>query len=208
MRRHLLAAVLGLGASACPSDDAPPSGGPTEAGSGETTTPGDTTKGDPSPGDAPGSTGEPAPWLEAGWGLSDFNAYDGVLPVLVGPQGLAMFSVPLRGQGFHNPPAPGFDNPEMPIVQAWVDVPRLAEGPSGHLTEVVDYPALFYPSFEEPGVLEGVAVWLVIPDAVDPAALVGEPAELHVELVDAHGLRLHDDHALVIGEDPRGPGGP
>lgn len=212
MRRTLLAAVLGLGASACPSDDAPPSEpstGASDAGSGDagTTTAGGDTERDPSSADAT-ETGEPAAWLEAGWGTSDFNAFDGTLPIIVGPQGLSMFSVPLRGQGFHNPPDPGFDNPEVPILQAWVDVAGHAESPGGHLSEVVDYPALFYPSFEEPEVLEGVAVWLVIPDAVDPATLVGEPAQLHVEMIDADGLRLSDDHALVIGEVPPEPGGP
>jgi hypothetical protein len=128
--------------------------------------------------------------------------------VVVGPQGLAMFSVPLRGRGFHNPANPGFENPDIPILQAWVDVEGHAESPGGHLAEVVDYPALFYPSFDDPGLLEGVAVWLVLPDTVDPSTLLGEEARLHVEMVDADGLRLEDDHVLAIGEPPSGPGGP
>jgi hypothetical protein len=45
----------------------------------------------------------------------------------------------------------------------------------------------------------------VIPDTVDPSALVGEPAHLHIELVDADGLGLDDDHELVIGQTPDGP---
>jgi len=212
----VLPMVLGLGASACPSDDPDPTGEPSagdpDAGSGDATDADDGTassEGGPSPGESDtADSGEPAAWLEAGWGLTDFTPYEGVLPVVVGPQGLAMFSVPLRGQGFYNPPDPGFDNPEIPILQAWVDVEGHAESPGGHLAEVVDYPALFYPSFDEPEVLEGVAVWLVIPDEVDTTALMGEPAHLHVEMVDANGLVLQDDHDLVIGETPPEPDGP
>jgi hypothetical protein len=210
MQARVLAAVLGLGASACPADDAPaPIGDPTTetAGTEGTGEPGEaTTDAEPSP--DTGTTGEPTAWIEAGWGLSDWNAFDGVLPVVVGPQGLAMFSVPLRGRGFHNPPDPGFANPDIPILQGWVDVEGHAESPGGHLAEVVDYPALFYPSFDEPGLLEGVAVWLVLPDAVDPSTLLGEEARLHVEIVDANGLRLEDDHVLAIGEAPPEPDGP
>lgn len=211
MRRTLLAVLwgpsLGLVTSACPADDAPPPATePSDAGPDDAAT---TTRG-PSPTGTTqaADTSEPAPWLEVGWGLDDFNPYDGVLPVVVGPQGLAMFSMPLRGQGFHNPPDSGFDNPEVPLLQAWVDVAGHTESPGGHLTEVVDYPALFYPSFEEPEVLEGVAVWLVLPDAVEPSTLTGQEAHLHVEMVDADGLELSDDHVLVIGEVPPAPKGP
>jgi hypothetical protein len=212
MERALFAAVLALGASACPVDDAPPVGdASTDVPGTDTGEPEPTADGEPTAGtgttDGPADTGEPTAWIEAGWGLSDWNAFDEVLPVVVGPQGLAMFSVPLRGRGFHNPPDPGFDNPDIPILQAWVDVDGFKESPGGHLAEVVDYPALFYPSFDDPELLEGVAVWLVLPDTVDPSALLGEEARLHVEMVDADGLRLEDDHVLAIGEAPEPDGG-
>lgn len=205
---------LPLGLGACPADDAPPGDAPS---SGASTAPDDhattsVTSADGSasaPGpDVDSDTGGPSAWLEAGWGTSEWNAYDGVLPLVVGPQGLSMFSVPLRGRGFYNPPDPGVDNPDSPMLQAWIDVPGHAESPGGHLTEVVDYPALFYPSFVEPGVLEGAAVWLVLPDEVTPPELVGAPAHLHVEMVDADGRALVDDHDLVIGEVPPEPDGP
>lgn len=201
-------------ATACPATDPPvpgdePSTGTTHAATSlEPTADGPASDGSDSSPATTTETGEPEPWLEAGWGLSDFNAYDGVLPVVVGPQGLSMFSVPLRGSGFYNPASPGFDNPEVPVVQAWVDVDGHQESPGGHLTEVTEYPALFYPTLDDPGVLQGVALWLVLPDGVDPNALVGLSASLHVEMIDFEGLRLVDDHDLEIGEVPPPPDGP
>lgn len=206
----LLTAALGLSSSACPVDDEPDPGGEPStssdgSGSGDAGTTGETS---PDPDTGTAETGEPAAWVEAGWGLTEWNAFDGVLPLVVGPQGLAMFSVPLRGRGFRNPTLPDYDDPELPIVQAWVDVEGHAESPGGHLAEVVDQPGLFYPSFEEPGLLEATAVWLLIPDAVDPSTLVGTEAHLHVELLDVDGLELVDDRVLSIGEVPPEPDGP
>lgn len=152
-------------------------------------------------------TGGPAAWLEIGWGTDGFHAFEGALPVVVGPQGLSMFSMPMRGQGFYNPPDPGFDNPDMPILHAWVDVEGYELTADGHFNEVVDYPALFYPSLADPGVLEAPAVWLVLPDEVDAPTLMGRSVIIHAEMVDADGLVLVDEHALVIGEVPPPSGG-
>lgn len=201
-----LAAALGLGASACPVEAPGPGGAPStgDGSSGDASSDGATSPEPAGTDTGPAETGEPTAWIEAGWGLSEWNAFDGVLPVVVGPQGLAMFSVPLRGRGFHNPAVPGYDNPDIPILQAWVDAEGHAESPGGHLAEAVDQPALFYPSLEDPTLLEGTAVWLVIPDTVAPSTLVGVEAHLHVELVDADGLELTDDHVLSIGQEPDG----
>ncbi len=209
MKRVVL--VVGLGAwgpVAC-GDDAPSppeqaETGTSDAPSTSTTAPSEST-GVPPSNDS--TTDAPAPFLEVGWGTNEFNAYDGTLPVLVGPQGLNMFSVPLRGQGFYNPPDPSFDNPDMPMFQAWVDIEGFNDSPNGHFNEVIDYPALFYPMLDGGGVLEGPAVWLVLPDSVDPEAITGLAAHLHAELVDADGLQLTDDHDLIVGEiSPKPPG--
>lgn len=208
MRRSTLALALLL--AGCPTSDPMPSGdgtgGPSSDGP-------EATASDPSAEstDSPVATSDSGgvePWLEVGWGVSEFNAFEDVLPIVIGPQGLAMFSLPLRGAGFYNPPDPGFDNPDMPMLEAWVDVPGYAVTPDGHLNEVTDYPALFYPSLDEPGVLEGPAVWLVIPDGVDPEELAGLDAHLHVEMVDANGVLLEQDNDLVIGDAPQPPPGP
>ncbi|MEM7159062.1 MAG: hypothetical protein AAF799_39865 [Myxococcota bacterium] len=148
---------------------------------------------------------EAEPWFEVGWGTDDFNAFDGVLPVVTGPQGLSMFSMPIRGAGFYTPPMPSFDNPDMPMLQAWVDIEGLNDSPGGHFNEVNDYPALFYPSFDDPGTLEGPAVWLVLPDAVEAEDIDGMPALLHAELLDADGLFFVEEYELVVEvSDPSG----
>lgn len=210
MRRSMLMTAMGVLLAACPKSSDPSSAESMDL-------PTDTPTDDPSAtGHEVDPTGDPTdtttpmdPWLEVGWGVSEFNAFDGILPIVIGPQGLAMFSMPLRGAGFHNPPDPSFDNPDMPMLQAWVDVPGYELTPSGHFNEVLDYPALFYPSLDNPGVLEGPAVWLVLPDEVDePAVLTGLPASLHAEMLDADGLLLTEDHELVIGEAPEPPPGP
>src|SRR5690606_27790563 len=185
----------------CPADPVPTTASASTTSSGDPSAGSTDPSGDPT-GDPTSDSGEVEPWLEVGWGVSRFNAFEGTLPVVVGPQGLAMFSLPLRGAGFHLPPDPGFDEPDMPILQAWVDVEGYALTPDGHLNEVVDYPALFYPSFEDPSVLEGPAVWLVIPDGAEPAGLLGLPAQRPVEMADADGLEPTADHDLVIGEVP------
>lgn len=213
MRRAMLMTALGGLLAACPVPPADPAEPSTTAEPTDESTETATETAAPSttqtslPADSTGSP-SPDPWLEIGWGISEFNAFEGTLPLVVGPQGLAMFSMPMRGAGFYNPPNPGFDNPDMPIVEAWVDIDGYALTPDGHFNEVVDYPALFYPSQDQPGALDGAAVWLVIPDEVEPAELTGLEAHLHAELLDADGLMLTQDHDLVIGEAPEPPPGP
>ena len=205
--------MLGIGAllTACPSEPAMPPVDTGESATSESATDESSDTANPTNPTQTGAatdTSEVEPWLEVGWGVSEFNEFDGVLPTVVGPQGLAMFSIPLRGQGFYNPPSPSFDNPDMPMLQAWVDVPGYAITPGGHFNEVIDYPALFYPSLDEPGILEGPAVWLVIPDQVEPDEIAGLDAHLHVEMVDANDVLLTQDHDLVIGDATEPPPGP
>jgi len=144
-------------------------------------------------------TGTPVAWLEVGWGTTEFNAFDESLPVVIGPQGLSMFSMPIRGGGFYNPPDPSFDNPDMPMLHAWVEIEGYELSEGGYFNEVVDYPALFYPSLDNDGILEGPAVWLVLPNQVDPLEIVGRTAFLRAELVDRDGLVLVDEYELVVG---------
>lgn len=200
----MLTAAMGGLLAACPAGSEPSSPGSMDASTTAATGSGDET----APPAESTSQSSAEPWLEVGWGVSEFNEFEGTLPLVIGPQGLAMFSMPMRGAGFYNPPDPSFDNPDMPVLHAWVDVPGYALTPDGHFNEVLDYPALFYPSLDLPGALESPAVWLVIPDAVEPAELTGQPALLHAEMIDADGVMLTQDHDLVIGEAPEPPPGP
>lgn len=136
-----------------------------------------------------------------GWGLDAYNPIADVLPVFVGPQGLDMFSLPLRGSGFPVPPQPvDFDDPDLPVLTMWVDV----QGYEPHLAEVSDYVVPFSPDVDSPADYEYVAVWLTIPDDVSPEDLVALPAHLHAELDTADGQHLEADYdvAVVMGEEP------
>ncbi len=210
MRRSIVMVGIGALLTACPSEPAvPPVDTSESATSGSATgAPSDGSDATETAAETETDSGVIEPWLEVGWGVSEFNEFDGLLPTVVGPQGLAMFSIPLRGQGFYNPPSPSFDNPDMPMLQAWVDVPGYSITPTGHFNEVIDYPALFYPSLDEPGILEGPAVWLVIPDQVEPEEIAGLDAHLHVEMLDANDILLTEDYDLVIGDAPEPPPGP
>lgn len=184
----------------CPGDDADPSSD-SAAMDDSTGNPAVTSGPDDDSGSASDSPG-PAAWLQVGWGIDDFNEFSGTLPVEFGAQGLFMFSLVPRGQGFHVPPDPGFGNPDMPIIQAWVDVEGYSETPAGHFNEVSDYPALFYPGIGADALLEGSAIWLTLPDGVDPIDIHGLDALVHVELLDRDGVMLVDEHALVIDAPP------
>jgi hypothetical protein len=208
MGRSMFVFGLALVLTGCPGSGAPATEDGTVATDDEATATDSASDSARTSSSTAAESGEPEAWFEVGWGVSEFNEFDGTLPVVVGPQGLSMFSLPLRGSGFYNPPNPGFDNPDMPMLQSFVDVPGYQQTPDGHFNEVVDYPALFYPSFDNPGVLEGPAVWMVIPNGVDLQQLPGLNAHLHVELVDADGLLFEQDNDLVIGEISEPPPGP
>ncbi len=196
MRRLLLCALTGLAAVACTEGGsrAPVSSSTGASGEGTATT-----------GEAEGTSAGSGPgeqaWLEVGWGTTDFNAFEGTLPIVLGSQGSYMFSMPMRGGDFYIPPEPSFNNPEMPRLDAWVDVPGYTED-DGHLLSLENYVVLFFPSLHEPSILVSPAVWLVLPDGVTPEELAGLPAVLHASVHDAEGRHLEDEHELVIGDPP------
>lgn len=143
-------------------------------------------------------------WFEVGWGIDAFNPIEDELPLFIGPQGLHMFSLPLRGGNFAMAEEPyGFDDPLLPILTIWVDVDGF-EGAGGHLSEYADYAVPFKVDLTGEADYEFVAVWLVVPDTIDPEALVGLPAHLHAELDTADGQHLSLDHDLevTLGETP------
>lgn len=183
--------------------------GPSTGASGTTTSPLDSTSADPSDGDgttipAPSGTGFEGGWLEVGWGIDAFYPIEDELPLFIGPQGLHMFSLPLRGGNFAMADEPyGFDDPLLPILTVWVDVEGF-EAAGGHLTEYADYAVPFKVDLSTEADYEFVAVWLVVPDTIDPEALAGLPAHLHAELDTADGqhISLEYDLEVTLGETP------
>ena len=146
-------------------------------------------------------TGPPAEgWLEVGYGLDEFFAFEETLPVYTGPQGFYMFSLPLRGSDFPVAPDPlDFNHPDAPILAIWADVEGIdGPHPSGHFSVYLDYPVGFSVSLDSEADYEFVAVWLVTPDAYPPEDLIGRTATIHAELECADGQLLVDEHELVI----------
>jgi hypothetical protein len=141
-------------------------------------------------------------WVEVGWGIDEFNAFDdsGTFPVYFGPQGLYMFTVPIRGGGFPLPADPyDYEDPNMPYVDLWLDVDGYNDGPNGHFSELTDYVLPMSPDPDMPGTSQYISVWLPIPETVDPNQLEGIPAQLHVELLTGQGEVLTADHPLMVG---------
>lgn len=175
--------------------DSDPSDPSTDPTTDPTTTDPTTTEG--------GSESGPGPsdgWIEIGYGLDEFFAFDEELPLTLGPQGFMMFSLPLRGSGFPIPPDPfDFDHPDIPVLSVWTDIEGIpSKHPSGHFAAYLDYPVPFSLSDEEGVDYEFVSVWLVIPETYTPAELAGREAIVHAELATSDGQTLVDDHTLTV----------
>lgn len=139
-------------------------------------------------------------WLEIGYGLDEFFAFEDELPLTLGPQGFMMFSLPLRGSDFPIPPDPfDFDHPDTPVLSVWLDIDGIPDAhPSGHFAAYLDYPVPFGFSDEEDVDYEFVSVWLIIPEKYTPAELAGREAILHAELATSDGQQLVDEHTLTV----------
>lgn len=139
-------------------------------------------------------------WLEIGYGLDEFFAFDQELPLTLGPQGFMMFSLPLRGGDFPISPDPfDFDHPDTPVLSLWVDIDGIpGPHPSGYFAAYLDYPVPFMLSEDEDVDYEFVSVWLVITEKYTPAELAGREAILHAELATSDGQLLIDEHTLTV----------
>lgn len=195
-----------------------PTAGPTTTPSGVTTSadsdPSDPTEGptttDPTASES-GSESGPVPgdgWVEIGYGLDEFFAFEDELPLTLGPQGFMMFSLPLRGGGFPIPPDPfDFGHPDTPVLSVWLDIDGIPKAhPSGHFAAYLDYPVPFSFSDDEDVDYEFVSVWLVIPKNNTPAELAGREAIVHAELATSDGQRLVDEHTLTVLDATVDPG--
>lgn len=147
-------------------------------------------------------------WIEIGHGLDEFFAFEGELPLTMGPQGFMMFSLPLRGSDFPVSPDPyDFDHPDTPVLSVWADIDGVEpEHPSGHFVAYLDYPVPFAFSDDADIDYEFVSVWLVVPDTIDPQDLHGRDAVVHAELQCSDGQLLVDEHNLTVRDATNDPG--
>ncbi len=171
------ALVSAIGCGAQPLDDATSSSDPDEI----TST------------DAP-TTGEPVVgWFDVGWGDTQWHPLEegGILKVVWGGQGAAMFPLPLRGAEFVLPDPPDDYTSELvPLLDLQLDIEGHNDGTGGHFKRIANYPITF--SVMPDGSYEYIYLAVLLPDAIDPAILDGLPARLSVQ------LRPHGSAPLVL----------
>jgi hypothetical protein len=154
---------------------------------------------------ADGSSGGDDAWLEVGWGVTEFNSLEdgGDLEVVWGPQGAAMFPLPLRGGGFVLPEDPSdYQSPLAPKLDLFIDVEGHNDGIADHFMYIANYPIIF--EILSDGSYEFLFVGAQLPDAVDPTTLEGLPAHVYARLRPYESEPLEVELDLIVrgGERP------
>lgn len=160
---------------------------------------------DPNPaadGEDDSETGEPNPdaWILMGQGESGWNEVeDGdELVMVLGGQGLLMFPMPIRGEGFTIPDDPSdWTDPDIPTLDIHLDIEGFNIGFGGHFSRIANYPVPF--TVLDDGTYEFVYITIFVPDELtDPCDIDGLPGELHAELDTADGFTLVWDRSVII----------
>jgi hypothetical protein len=156
---------------------------------------------EPGPGDDEGheSSGSDA-WMAMGQGETSYTALaegDELLMVL-GGQGLLMFPMPIRAQGFRLPADPSdWTDPDIPLLDIHLDIEGFDIGFGGHFSRIANYPVPF--EILADGTYEFIYITIFVPDELsDPCAIDGLPGEIHAELDTADGETLEWDRTVTI----------
>lgn len=152
-------------------------------------------------GDEPTGDGDPSgAWFLMGQGESGWNEVeDGdELLMVLGGQGLLMFPMPIRGDGFTLPDDPSdWTHPDIPMLDIHLDIEGFNIGFGGHFSRIANYPVPF--TVLESGTYEFVYITIFVPDELsDPCDIDGLPGQLHAELDTADGDTLTWDRSVVI----------
>lgn len=133
-------------------------------------------------------------WLELGQGSIEYEALEpgGELRIVLGGQGLLMFPVDLRAGGFCVPPDLS-DRDEFPVLDIDLDV----EGEPAPFISLHDQPIDF--DILEDDTYMWIHLPLVLPDAADPASLVGRGITVDATLVPHDHAPLQVEMQQVIG---------
>jgi len=154
--------------------------------------------------DEPDPQGDP--WFQVGSGETSFTPLEpaGVLPIVWGSQGAAMFPMPIRGGGFHLPGNPkDFGHPEIPILDLVLDIDGYSDDPATHFKQISNYPVTF--DVLPDGTYEYFYLPVIVPDAVvDPQIYHGSTAHLRVELTPFQAETMLEEYALVVDVAPPG----
>ncbi|MBC8067314.1 MAG: hypothetical protein IAG13_03190 [Deltaproteobacteria bacterium] len=168
-----------------------------------TDAPGDGSASDSS--DDGSSTGEPVVgWFDIGWGDTEFHPLEdgGVLKVVWGGQGAAMFPMPLRAAEFELPDDPNdYTSEKAPMLQLQLDIEGHNDGIGGHFKRIANYPITF--TVLPGGTYEYIYLAVLLPDALDPAVLDGLPGHVTVELDPYGSAPITIERDVVIADaDP------
>ena len=143
-------------------------------------------------------------WFLMGQGESGWNEVDegDELLMVLGGQGLLMFPMPIRGQGFTLPDDPSdWTDPDIPILDIHLDIEGFNIGFGGHFSRIANYPVPF--TILDDGTFEFVYITIFVPDELtDPCAIDGLPGDIHAELETADGETLTWDRSVVIAVPP------
>ena len=187
--------LVGLVALGCGAQ--PPADESESSGSDPSTTRGPSTTDDT-------STGDPVVgWFDFGWGTEWHTLDDGgVLKVVWGGQGAAMFPMPLRGGEFVLPDPPDDYTSELaPILDLQLDIDGHNDGVGGHFKRIANYPITF--EIQPDGSYEYLYLAVLLPDEVDPAILDGLPGHVAVQLRPYGSAPLLLERDVVIADaDP------
>lgn len=160
---------------------------------------------DPSrPNDDDDNTGDGDPntdaWFLMGQGETGWNEVDDgdSLVMVLGGQGLLMFPMPIRGEGFTLPDDPqDWTDPNIPILDIHLDIEGFNIGFGGHFSRIANYPVPF--TILEDGTYEFVYITIFVPDELtDPCDIHGLPGELYAELDTADGDVLTWERSVII----------
>lgn len=145
-------------------------------------------------------TGDPDAWISMGQGETGWNeVLEGdELVMVLGGQGLLMFPMPIRGEGFTVPADPSdWTHPDIPMLDIHLDIPGFNVGFGGHFSRIANYPVPF--TILPDGTYEFVYITMFVPDELaDPCDIDGLAGEFHAELHTADGYTLTWDRGVII----------
>ncbi len=150
------------------------------------------------------SGGNSDAWFEVGQGEFEWAELEtqGPLEMVLGGQGLLMFPMPIRAGRFALPEDPkDYTDPDIPILDIYLDVEGFNIGFGGHFARIANYPMPF--EILEDGSYEFIYATLFVPDElINPCDVDELPATIHAELETAEGDLLTFDRKVVIQVPP------
>lgn len=147
-----------------------------------------------------GDSGNGDEWFVVGQGEFEYSQLDDgtELEMVLGGQGLLMFPMPIRGEGFRLPDDPkDYTHPDTPILDMYLDIEGYNIGFGGHFARIANYPLPF--DILANGTYEFIYVTIFVPDElVNPCDIDELPGFLHAELETADGNILVFERDLEI----------